>query len=73
VARAAVIGESLRIAGYGLAGALLCPASDRESATAAWRELPTDVAVVVLTPSAAAWLDDELAARPAVLSVVLPG
>ncbi len=71
--RVAVLGEPLRIYGYGLAGAVLCPASDRDQALRAWRELPGDVAVVVLTPAAAGWLAGQLAQRPGVLPAVLPG
>ena len=70
--RVAVIGEPLRIRGYGLAGAILCPAADRSQALGAWQALPADVAVVVLTPDAATWLHAELAASPGVLAVVLP-
>lgn len=73
MARVAVIGEPLRIYGYGLAGALLCPASDQAEATAAWHELPEDVAVAVLTSSAAEWLASEMAGRAGVLTVLLPG
>ena len=72
MARVAVIGEPLRIYGYGLAGAVLCPVSDQEQAARAWRDLPGDVAVAVLTPSAAGWLAAEIARRPGVLRVLLP-
>jgi len=72
MARAAVIGDSLRIGGYALAGAIVCPAEDGPQAISAWRGLPGDVTVVVLTESAATWLARELAARPGVLPVVLP-
>lgn len=72
MARIAVIGEPLRICGYGLAGAVLCPASDQAGAVRAWREMPQDVAVAVLTLSASDWLRDEIAERPGVLPVVLP-
>jgi vacuolar-type H+-ATPase subunit F/Vma7 len=72
VARVAVIGEPLRIYGYGLAGAVLCPVSDQAEAALAWRDLPDDVAVAVLTPSAARWLASETARRPSVLPVLLP-
>jgi vacuolar-type H+-ATPase subunit F/Vma7 len=72
MARIAVIGEPLSVHGYGLAGALMCPVSDQTEALSAWRELPGDVAVVVLTSSAAAWLGDELASRPGVLHTVMP-
>lgn len=72
MARIAVIGEPLRVYGYGLAGAETCPVSDQAEALSAWRELPGDVAVVVLTPRAAAWLGDELASRPGALHAVMP-
>jgi vacuolar-type H+-ATPase subunit F/Vma7 len=72
MARIAVIGEPLRVYGYGLAGALTCPVSDQAEALSAWRELPGDVAVVVLTSTAAAWLGDELTSRPGVLHAVMP-
>jgi vacuolar-type H+-ATPase subunit F/Vma7 len=73
MARAAVIGEALRVEGYALAGAVVCAADDEASVLRAWHALPADVEVVVLTATAAGWLGDELAQRPAVLSVVMPG
>jgi len=72
MARVAVIGEPLRIYGYGLAGAVLCPVSDQEQAARAWQDLPGDVAVAVLTASAARWLASDIASRPDVLRVLLP-
>jgi vacuolar-type H+-ATPase subunit F/Vma7 len=72
VHRAAVIGDHLRIGGYVLAGAVLCPVADQPDALRAWRELPGDIAVAVLTEPVAMWLADELASRPGVLAVVLP-
>jgi vacuolar-type H+-ATPase subunit F/Vma7 len=72
MARAAVIGDSLRICGYGLAGAVLCPAADQRQALRGWQALPADIAVVVLTSQAADWLSAELAQRPDLLHVVLP-
>jgi vacuolar-type H+-ATPase subunit F/Vma7 len=72
MARIAVIGEPLRVYGYGLAGALTYPVSDQAEVLNAWRELPGDVAVVVLTSRAAAWLGDELASRPDALHAVMP-
>jgi vacuolar-type H+-ATPase subunit F/Vma7 len=72
MARIAVIGDPLRIYGYGLAGALTYPIGDEPEALRVWRELPRDVAVVVITPQVADWLADELADRPDALPVVLP-
>jgi vacuolar-type H+-ATPase subunit F/Vma7 len=69
--RAAVIGEATAIQGYALAGALVCPAVDQEEAAAAWRSLPPDVAVVVLTARAAAWLGEALEQRRDILPVVM--
>jgi vacuolar-type H+-ATPase subunit F/Vma7 len=73
MARVAVIGEPLRIYGYRLAGAVLRPAADRAEALAAWRDLPDDIAVAVLTPSAARWLSGEIVGRPGVLHALQPG
>ncbi len=70
--RAAVIGEAVRTAGFALAGAVVLAAENQEEAHAAWRELPTDIAVLVLTPRAAAWLGEEPQPRRDVLVVVMP-
>jgi hypothetical protein len=72
MARAAVIGPALRIGGYGLAGAELLPAADRAQAVRVWRSLPGDIAMVVVTSQVAGWLSAEFAARPDVLTAVLP-
>jgi vacuolar-type H+-ATPase subunit F/Vma7 len=72
MARAAVIGEDLRIQGYALAGAALYPVADQAGARRAWLQLPADIAVVIVTARAAGWLGDELARRPGVLPVVVP-
>jgi vacuolar-type H+-ATPase subunit F/Vma7 len=57
MARVAVIGEATMVAGYGLAGAMVYPADTRAAAIAAWRLLPPQVTVVLLTARAAGWLD----------------
>ncbi|SRR6266566_1426666 len=72
MARVTVIGEPLRIHRYGPTGATLCPATDEAEAVLAWREMPDDVEVAVLTPNAARWLASEIAGRPGVLPVLLP-
>jgi len=64
VSRAAVIGEAVRTEGFALAGALVLTAEDAGQAHAAWRALPADVAVVVLTARAAGWLGDALPSPP---------
>lgn len=71
MSRAAVIGEAVRVQGYALAGAVVYPAEDADQARAAWRSLPPDTAVVVLTARAAAWLS-EAQRRDGVLAVVMP-
>jgi len=68
---AAVIGEATAIQGYALAGALICPAEDQDEAVAAWRSLPPDVAVVVLTEKAASWLGEAVEQRRGILPVVM--
>ena len=69
--RAVVIGEPLQIHRYGLSGATLYPATDQAEAILAWRDMPDDIEVAVLTPSAARWLATEIARRPGVLPVLL--
>ena len=64
MARVAVIGEGVRVSGFTLAGAIVCPADSREQARQAWRSLPSDVAVVVLTPQAAGWLGSVTGSEP---------
>jgi vacuolar-type H+-ATPase subunit F/Vma7 len=70
VPRIAVIGEEPRVQGFALAGAEVCPATDADEVRAAWAGLADDVAVVVLTPSAAAALATNPVGRR--LTVVMP-
>ena len=72
MARAAVLGEAVRTAGFALAGAVVLTAENAGEARAAWRSLPADVAVVILTPRAAAWLGDAVQHPRDVLRVVMP-
>jgi vacuolar-type H+-ATPase subunit F/Vma7 len=72
MSRVAVIGESTRTAGFALVGALVLPAETQDEALAVWSSLPVDVAVLVLTSRAAAWLGAALRARHEVLLVVMP-
>ena len=59
--RMAAIGEEARVQGFALAGALPVAAGTAEEVRRAWRELPDDVVLVVLTPPAAAALAAEIA------------
>ena len=74
MARVAVIGEAVRTAGFALAGAVVTTAETPEETLAAWRALPGDIAVLILTPCAAAWLGDSpsLVSRREMLVVVMP-
>jgi vacuolar-type H+-ATPase subunit F/Vma7 len=74
MARAAVIGEAVRTAGFALAGAVVTTAETPEETRAAWRALPGDIAVLILTSRAAGWLGDpaSLLSRRDVLVVVMP-
>ena len=49
----AALGEGARIEGFALAGVLLRPAEDPAAVRSAWRELPQEVVVVILTEAAA--------------------
>jgi len=67
----AVIGERAVVRWWSLAGAVVAGADDADQVRAAWRALDSDVAVVVLTPAAAAALGDE-PGRGGPLTVVSP-
>ncbi|GAB3258318.1 V-type ATP synthase subunit F [Nocardioides dilutus] len=68
--RVAVIGEQPRVQGFALAGAEVRPSTDPDEVRAAWAGLADDVAVVVLTPAAAAAL--AMTAPGHRLTVVMP-
>ena len=53
----AVVGESPRVDGFGLAGVRVYVAATPVAAREAWRQLPADVDVVILTAMAAAAID----------------
>ena len=78
MARAAVIGEATRTAGYATAGAVVLVAENSDEARTAWRSLPADIAVLVLTARAAAWLGEAPSTSPSpfirhdLLLVVMP-
>jgi vacuolar-type H+-ATPase subunit F/Vma7 len=67
--RVAAIGEAVRVQGLSLAGVLILPAEGADEVRARWRDLPTDVEVVILTPRAQAALGT---LRTGPLAVVMP-
>lgn len=66
----AIIGEGVKVSGFGLAGALVLPADGPEEVWAAWRSLAPEVVIVVLTSRAARTLAAERRSWP--LTVVMP-
>lgn len=66
------IGERNRIQGYAIAGVDPVAVDNADETAAAWGRLSHDVAVLILTPQAAADLADRLGERPEVLVAVLP-
>jgi vacuolar-type H+-ATPase subunit F/Vma7 len=70
--RIGALGETAKVEGFALAGALVFAADQSAEVDAAWTQLPDDLAVLILTPVAAAHLDTRLGDRPHLLSVVMP-
>lgn len=68
--RIAALGETVRVQGFGLAGVVVLPADGAEEVRAAWRSLPPDVGILILTADAARVLGETERARP--LIVVMP-
>jgi vacuolar-type H+-ATPase subunit F/Vma7 len=65
-----VLGEESRVAGFGLAGAVVVLAEDPDAVRRAWRALPDDTALVLLTAKAAAAIGDP--AANGILAAVMP-
>lgn len=73
MSRVAVIGETVRVRGYALAGAVVHECAGEAAMCSAWAALDDDIAVVILSRAAAAALD--VTSRPPAawpLAVVLP-
>ncbi|MGW5213439.1 V-type ATP synthase subunit F [Streptomyces sp. NPDC004051] len=70
--RVAAIGEQIRVAGFALAGVAVLLAEEPDAVRAAWRTLPEDVELVILTPAAADALGPEPSEATAPLSAVMP-
>ena len=64
MSRIVAIGERERVRGFALAGVHVAAADDAPAARAAWRELPADVGLVILTPEAHAALAVERLQQP---------
>lgn len=71
MATVVALGDSRELDGFALAGALVVAVRD-DDVVGAWRDLDDGVGLVILTDRAAQLLGDELAARPDVLTAVLP-
>jgi vacuolar-type H+-ATPase subunit F/Vma7 len=70
--RVAVLGERVLAEGWALAGARVLAAETPTEVRAAWAGLPTNVAVVLLTPAAAAALGPVPTDGERPLIVVMP-
>lgn len=70
--RIVVIGAEAAVGGYRLGGAVVVPVEDAAQARAAWRDLPADTAVVIVTPPVARLLSDVRPGAGAPLVTVLP-
>jgi len=70
--RVAAIGEHERVCGFALAGVHVEAIEQSEAALAAWRALPADVGLVILTPAAHRVLAERLGAEDRRLWVVMP-
>lgn len=70
--RIAALGERERVRGFAFAGVHLAAAEDAQAVRAAWRALPREVGLVILTPAARAALGTELAEQRELLWAVMP-
>jgi vacuolar-type H+-ATPase subunit F/Vma7 len=70
--RIAAVGEQTAVAGYGLAGAVVVIAEDAAQAVAAWRALPSDITVAIVTERVAHALQASAAADEGPMMVVIP-
>jgi vacuolar-type H+-ATPase subunit F/Vma7 len=68
----AAIGDWYRIQMLALAGVAAHAADTDKQVVAVWQQLPQDVAVLVLTPEAAAALADRIGERRDLLTTVMP-
>lgn len=71
MSRIVALGESTRVAGFALAGVTVLE-TDVDGVDGAWRGLPDDTGLLLLTPAAAEVLRERLAERYRLLWAVLP-
>jgi vacuolar-type H+-ATPase subunit F/Vma7 len=67
-----VLGESIAVDTFALAGATVARADDADAVRRAWAALPADAAVVVLTAAAAAALAGVDTTSGDVLTIAMP-
>ena len=67
------LGERHRVRGWALAGVAVVVAEDPAATRQAWRELPAETALVLLTPQAARALAADLEPATPPLTAVIPG
>ncbi|HSP08881.1 MAG TPA: V-type ATP synthase subunit F [Candidatus Dormibacteraeota bacterium] len=70
--RIGALGDRHRIQGFAMAGVESFAADTEQDVAAAWQSLPSDLAVLILTPQAATVLADRLHERRDLLVAVLP-
>lgn len=70
--RIGVLGDRHRIQGFAMAGVEAFAAQTEDDLTATWQNLPSDLAVLILTPQAATALAERLRERRDLLVAVLP-
>lgn len=70
--RIVVLGEPGRVGGFGLAGATVIEATGSEEVESAWRTLPLDTTLLVVTPRVAALVGARLPDRARLTWVVMP-
>lgn len=71
--RIVVLGEPGRVGGFRLAGATVMEATGQSEVDRAWRALPADTALLILTQRAAAVVRDRLPEHALLTWVVMPG
>jgi vacuolar-type H+-ATPase subunit F/Vma7 len=72
VGAVAAIGEQVRVAGLALVGVAVFPAEDADTVRRSWREMPGEVALVIVTPAAAEALGPAPLRGTSPLTAVLP-